>query len=47
MLEQHLRALKRALDSGNMKSAASCFRAAMMECDNEEPEEESEGEEEY
>lgn len=31
MLEQHLSAFKRALDSGNMKSAASCFKAAMAE----------------
>lgn len=38
MLEQHLSAFKRALDSGNMKSAASCFKAAMAEAGTvEEP----------
>lgn len=36
MLEQHLSAFKRALDSGNMKSAASCFKAAMAEAGTDE-----------
>lgn len=49
MLEQHLSAFKRALDSGNMKSAASCFKAAMAEVDtDEEPAQgEGDGAEEY
>jgi hypothetical protein len=31
MLEQHLRAFKRALDAGNFKQAAECFSAAQTE----------------
>lgn len=36
MLEQHLSAFKRALDGGNMKQAASCFRAALDEAGGEQ-----------
>ena len=36
MLEQHLRAFKRALDGGNMAKAADCFRAAMTEANSDE-----------
>lgn len=49
MLEQHLSAFKRALDSGNMKSAASCFKAAMAEAGTDEEPDAGEGgnDEEY
>ena len=36
MLEQHLGAFKRALDGGNMKQAASCFKAAIDEASGEQ-----------
>jgi L-alanine-DL-glutamate epimerase-like enolase superfamily enzyme len=37
MLEQHLRAFKRALDAGNFKQAAECFSAAQTEAGSAEP----------
>ena len=36
MLEQHLGALKRAFDSGDMKQAAHCFQAAVDEASGEQ-----------
>jgi len=36
MLEQHLRAFKRALDGGKFAQAADSFKAAMDECSNDE-----------
>lgn len=36
MLEQHLRAMHRAMGSGNFKQAATCFRAAKAEAEGEE-----------
>jgi len=37
MLEQHLRAFKRALDKGDFKQAAQCFSAAMTEGSEPDP----------
>jgi hypothetical protein len=35
MLEQHLKAFKRALDGGNFSKAAESFKSAMDECSTE------------